>query len=338
MTRLHKAPTDWWKEERAARERGFSALAGIDEAGRGPLAGPVVAAAVILPFEQTLPGVRDSKAMTPEQREHAIDCIRTCADGIGIGIVDVESIDSMNILRASQEAMRLALANLSTRADVALIDGLPVQPFPIPQIALVKGDGRSASIAAASVVAKVTRDQIMVGYDSVYPEYGFSVHKGYATADHLERLRLHGPCPQHRRSFEPVARLCAQPIPGLELDVQRVIGARGECVAAAHLSGLGWQIMATRFHCRGGELDIVAQDGSTVVFVEVKARRSRQFGCPAEAVNKRKRARLLAAANTFLSERDLVDCECRFDVAEVVFGRDGLATVDLIRNAFLAGE
>ena len=332
------APIDWWREERAARSRGFEVIAGIDEAGRGPLAGPVVAACVILPFQADLPDVRDSKAMTPLQRDRAFALIQEQAHAVGIGIADVPTIDSINILRASHEAMRSAVESMSRSADVALIDGLPVNPFPLPQIAIVKGDARSASIAAASIIAKVTRDRMMESYDGEYPQYGFASHKGYSTPEHLAKLEEHGACPLHRRSFAPVANLYAQPCLPFDDGGRRQAGLSGEAIAVAHLSQLGWDVLATRYHCRGGELDIIAMDGETLVFGEVKTRRGKRFGDAAEAVGSRKRTRMLAAAEAYLSEIESEECSCRFDVVEVCIGRDGFASVNLIPAAFMAGE
>ncbi len=198
---------DWWQEERAGWEAGYQFIAGIDEAGRGPLAGPVVAACVTLPFGKAPAGLNDSKQLSPAQREDLYPQIIALARGWGVGIVDAETIDRLNILRATHLAMRMALDALppGLLPDLALIDGLPVRPFPIDQIALVKGDSRSASIAAASIVAKVTRDRLMRAYDLLYPVYGFAGHKGYCAPSPLAALAAHGPCPLHRRSFRPVA-------------------------------------------------------------------------------------------------------------------------------------
>jgi ribonuclease HII len=203
---------DWWHEERIAYAEGCRCIGGIDEAGRGALAGPVVAACVILPFECSLPGLNDSKKLTPAQRETVFAAIQKQARGIGVGMVDAERIDAINILRAAHEAMRLALDDLppGMQPDLALIDGLPVRPFPVAQVALVRGDGRSASIAAASIVAKVTRDRLMCDLDPLYPAYGFAGHKGYPAPNHLRALATSGPCPLHRRSFRPVAE-CPRP-------------------------------------------------------------------------------------------------------------------------------
>jgi ribonuclease HII len=198
---------DWWQEEREALEAGYRCVAGIDEAGRGPLAGPVVAACVVLPFGKRPAGLNDSKLLTPRQRENLFEAILDMARGCGLGVVSAPEIDRLNILRATHLAMRQALDALppGMQPDLVLIDGLPVRPFPLDQVALVKGDSRSASIAAASILAKVTRDRLMCEYDAVYPMYGFAGHKGYGSAAHLRALAEHGPCPQHRRSFRPVA-------------------------------------------------------------------------------------------------------------------------------------
>lgn len=202
------AETDWWLEERIAWAEGYRCVAGIDEAGRGAMAGPVVAACVVLPYEQAPPGINDSKALTPAQRERLYDEIVRAARGVGIGIVASEEIDRINILRATHAAMRLALENLpgGLRPDIVLIDGLPVRPFPVSQVALVRGDARSISIAAASIIAKVTRDRLMRDYDAQYPGYGFALHKGYCVPTHLRTLETLGPSPLHRRSFRPVGQ------------------------------------------------------------------------------------------------------------------------------------
>ena len=189
-----------------AREAGHRLIAGLDEVGRGPLAGPVVAACVVLPVGFSLAGINDSKKLTERQRERAEVRIRAEAVAIGLGVVEPETIDRINILQASRQAMREAFLLLDPSPDCALIDGLPVPAFPCPhQQAIVGGDGLCASIAAASIVAKVARDRMMRAYDAVYPEYGFAGHKGYGSVKHLEALRVYGPCPIHRHSFSPVA-------------------------------------------------------------------------------------------------------------------------------------
>ena len=193
------------RHERQLRTRGCVRIAGIDESGRGPLAGPVVAAAVILPERFRHPVLNDSKKLTAPQRECLFAELTAHAEiHWALAVVEHDEIDRLNILRATHEAMRRAVAALAAVPDHVLIDGLPVRPFPVPQTALVGGDGLSFSIAAASVIAKVTRDRIMVQMDARHPGYEFAQHKGYGTALHLARLRAHGPCPIHRRSFLPV--------------------------------------------------------------------------------------------------------------------------------------
>jgi ribonuclease HII len=185
-------------------KRGFRLLAGIDEAGRGPLAGPVVAAAVILPPGLDLPGVRDSKQLTPGQRESHYETILSRAVAVGVGCVDAPIIDSINILQATFQAMMQAVRNLDPVPDFLLIDGSCRLPVDIPQEAIPKGDQLCLSISAASIVAKVHRDRLMVAYHCEYPEYGFDRHKGYGTAEHLSALRRLGPCCIHRMSFKGV--------------------------------------------------------------------------------------------------------------------------------------
>ena len=329
---------DRWIEERAARERGYSIVAGVDEAGRGPLAGPVVAGAVILPSGVDIVGVRDSKTLTAAQRDRAYDRIAEVAIAVGIGAAQVDEIDSLNILRASHVAMRRAVAALPVAPDVALIDGLPVPGFPIPHIAVVKGDARSVSIAAASIIAKVSRDRMMVDLDAQYPAYGFADHKGYPTPTHLALLAEHGPCPEHRRSFAPVQRAGDQGTLSLGMPAQHETGHSGETAVETHLRRLGWEVLTTSYRCRGGELDVVARDGDTIAFVEVKTRTGAGYGGPAEAVDARKRARLLVAAEAYLAETGLADAPCRFDVAEVRRARNGSCAISLLRGAFIAGE
>jgi ribonuclease HII len=208
---LTSLAADLWQHENAARQAGFVRIAGIDEVGRGPLAGPVLAACVVLPPGFSLSGINDSKKLTERQRERAEVRIRAEALCIGIGSVEPETIDQINILQATHEAMRLAYSQIDPLPDFVLIDGLPVRGFPCAhQQALVQGDSRSVSIAAASIVAKVARDRLMRAYDLVYPEYGFASHKGYGSATHLAALTEFGPCPLHRRSFSPVAACVRQ--------------------------------------------------------------------------------------------------------------------------------
>ncbi|MEW5746715.1 MAG: ribonuclease HII [Nitrospirota bacterium] len=201
-------PMDPFVYDETVRESGgFEVIAGIDEAGRGPLAGPVVAAAVVLPRHCRIPGVRDSKKIPEREREHLFWEILETALDFGIGIGGVEEIDRLNILEATRHAMRAAVSDLSCRYDLVLIDAVRIPPPPAPQMPIVKGDAKSASIAAASIIAKVVRDKIMLKYHALYPHYGFDRHKGYGTRAHLESLEKYGPSPLHRKSFERVRSL-----------------------------------------------------------------------------------------------------------------------------------
>jgi ribonuclease HII len=190
-----------YRFESAAWRRGITRLAGVDEAGRGPLAGPVVAAAVVLPPGERITGVDDSKRLLPEERERLFDAIRGRAIGVAVAVVDHVTIDRINILQATRLAMGQALAALDVEPELVLTDFVAVPGLRCPQRNLVEGDRRSASVAAASIIAKVTRDRIMEEADREYPVYGFRRHKGYATPEHRMALEQHGPCALHRRTF-----------------------------------------------------------------------------------------------------------------------------------------
>ena len=196
----------------ALLSQGYSFIAGLDEAGRGCLAGPVVAAAVILPLDDTacatyLSGVRDSKQLTALARESLYDVIMQYALAVGVGMGSVELIDERNILQATKFAMRSAIEQLSIPPHALLLDALLLHDVPLPQRSIIKGDARCLSIAAASIIAKVTRDRLMLQLDQQYPAYGFAQHKGYGTEAHLAALRTHGASPIHRQSFAPVREL-----------------------------------------------------------------------------------------------------------------------------------
>lgn len=196
---------DLWAYERACREEGPRVICGVDEAGRGPLAGPVCAAAVILPpeldVEQTLPGLNDSKKLSDQKRRELFEKIRNCAVAYGIAYASQEEIDEINILQATFLAMGRAVDSLGLKPDVALVDGNRAPELGIPVQTIVKGDSLSASIAAASILAKVSRDDLMLRMAEEYPRYGFEVHKGYGTKRHYAALSQFGPCPIHRRTF-----------------------------------------------------------------------------------------------------------------------------------------
>jgi ribonuclease HII len=211
-TRMAATFSDRFEFERTLWERNLTRVAGVDEAGRGPLAGPVVAAAAILPArwaESGLPseldGLNDSKQLSFAQREKFFAFLTACNEvKFAVAQIDSLQIDEINILRATHQAMNAALAELNPQPQHALVDGRPVKTMRVPQTAIIKGDARSYSIAAASVLAKVARDRLMLEFDRQWPAYGFAEHKGYGTAQHLAALAAHGPCPIHRRSFAPL--------------------------------------------------------------------------------------------------------------------------------------
>ncbi len=187
--------------EQKARARGICQIAGIDEAGRGPLAGPVVAAAVILDPQRPVYGVDDSKKLSAKRRAVLKAEIEEKAVAIGVGVVDVETIDRINILEATKLAMQKAVQALAVTPELLLIDAVKLKEVSIAQEAIIKGDAQSISIAAASIIAKETRDEMLRAYDTLYPEYGFAAHKGYGTQQHRDAIRQFGPLPVHRRSF-----------------------------------------------------------------------------------------------------------------------------------------
>lgn len=209
-----------WTFEAEAHANGFLRVAGVDEAGRGPLAGPLVAAAVIL--AEPVPGVDDSKRLTPQRRETLYETLRAGPHAIGVAIVAPETIDRIGIQQANYMAMAQAAQALETSPDFLLVDGFAIPGTIWPHKRIVKGDQRSLSIAAASIVAKVTRDRIMMELDMRYPVYGFARHKGYGTREHLEALGAFGPCPAHRRSFAPLNNAAATAaLAGMGDEVQR---------------------------------------------------------------------------------------------------------------------
>jgi ribonuclease HII len=214
--------TDLGVFEKRLRTKGYRTVAGVDEAGRGPLAGPVVSAAVVLPGDFAAGEINDSKQLTPRTRERLFHRIYAGAHTVGIGIIDAHEIDRINILQASRLSMAIAVANLTPRPDFLLIDGKFDIPVDLPQQPLIKGDSRSISIAAASIVAKVSRDRLMQRYHFDYPQFGFDRHKGYPTKAHKAAIAANGPCLIHRRTFKSVGEYCGR---RSEPDNQREIPA-----------------------------------------------------------------------------------------------------------------
>jgi len=208
LKRLAEKLPDLSRIEDSLREKGINYIAGVDEAGRGPLAGPVVAAAVILPVDFKLDGINDSKKLSCKKREELFEKIAVSDAIVTVGIIDNETIDKLNILRASLTAMQKAVLSLKPRPEFVVVDGsFTVPNLSIPQMAVVGGDALCQSVMAASIVAKVTRDRIMDKYEELYPKFSFSCHRGYSTPKHLEELKLNGPTEIHRKSFRPVVEL-----------------------------------------------------------------------------------------------------------------------------------
>lgn len=198
---------DIYDHDSSLREEGFRLVAGVDEAGRGPVAGPVVAAAVIMPDGLRIRGLRDSKKVPEKERETLFWEVLSLASDIGVGIVGQEEIDRLNILNATRLAMHSAISDLRLTPDLVVIDAVTLPSLALKQISFFKAESRSASVAAASIIAKYVRDTIMLRYHESYPVYNFKRNKGYCTAEHMEMIRLHGPCPIHRRSFRQVMTL-----------------------------------------------------------------------------------------------------------------------------------
>ncbi|MFC1500622.1 ribonuclease HII [Candidatus Zixiibacteriota bacterium] len=310
--------------ERRILEKGFSRIAGVDEAGRGPLAGPVYAAAVILPTEFVHHKLDDSKRMTPQTRQIAYREITAAAIAFGTGIATVEEIERHNILGAVHLAVERALAALDPPADFALVDGLPLTSCPVPHLAIVKGDSRSRAIAAASVIAKVERDAWMVGLDSEFPGYGFASNKGYGTKEHMEAIKRLGPTTVHRKSFlHSGEQLDLMPQDGRESSWEW--GKRAEEMVAREYQEHGYLVEFRRWRGGGGEIDLVCRRGDELVIVEIKASRSTLAGSPLGWLDSGQRRRMRSATTELLRqlEGDSQPAHVRFDLAAVVDDGNG---------------
>ena len=299
---------------------GYVAVAGLDEVGRGTLAGPVAAGAVILPKKprrKVFNLVRDSKQMSAPQRDEAYALITKAARSCAVGWADASEIDRYGIVPSVRLAMRRALGRLDERAQHLLIDALALPSTNLPQTSIVRGDSKSLSIAAASVIAKVERDRFMIDLAESYPGYGFESHKGYGTQQHLEAIRELGPSPAHRMTFRPVAYAKVQ--------VQRVhpsvSGEWAESFVVRDLIDRGIEIVSRNYRTRFGEVDLIARDETTLAFIEVRARRSTSFGSPAETISRAKARRITAACHEYLQWHSLTDADWRIDVAEVQLDR-----------------
>ena len=314
--------------ERGCWDAGYELVAGIDEVGRGPLAGPVVAAAVILPKGCKIEGVNDSKKLSAKKREELYDIILEKAVSYGIGVVSNERIDEINILQATYEAMRDALSQLSPRADYILADAVTIPMVSTPQKGIIKGDAKSMSIGAASIVAKVYRDRMMEAFDEVYPGYGFAANKGYGSAEHIEGIKKLGITPIHRKTF--VKNFLPQ-----DGETTTDKGHRGEAIAAKQMEKMGYEILERNFHALKGEIDIIAKKDTYIVFTEVKYRKNEEMGTPAEAVNHWKQQHIIRAAKAYIAQNCLeqLGYDFRFDVAEVL-NNDGKVYFRYTEDAF----
>ncbi len=341
--RTSSPPT--FDEEAALHRIGYRLVAGVDEAGRGPLAGPVVAGAVVIPHDLRAPWlsrVRDSKQLSARARAAVFAAVRESGVDWASGAVSNEDVDRLGIAAATREAMLKAVGRLRSRPDFVLVDGLPVDQDGLPFKALVGGDRRCLSIAAASIVAKVTRDAIMLEEHARHPAYGFDANKGYPTRAHLEQLRHLGPCPIHRRSFAPVQAAMAQAADVVDAGpaggsrIRR--GAMGERAARGYLERDGLAVLDANYRCPFGEVDIVALDGDTVVFVEVRTRSGRSFGSPEESITAGKARRLIATAQSYLQSRDGLPQHWRIDLVAVdVDSRGRIARIERTENAVTGG-
>ena len=253
--------------EAVRRAGGHGYICGIDEAGRGPLAGPVAAAAVILPEDLLLPYLNDSKKVTEKRRGVLFEEIKEKALAWSVVMVPPERIDEINILQATYEAMRTAVGQLAIRPDVLVNDAVTIPGLDILQVPVIKGDAKCISVAAASILAKVTRDTYMKEMDSKYPVYGFAGHKGYGTKSHCEAIAEYGPCPIHRSRF---------------------------------LQSKGVVILEKNFRDRDGEIDLIGEEDGVLLFIEVKYRSSSRFGDPGEAVTPAKQRSICRTALYYL--------------------------------------
>ena len=305
-------------------------IAGIDEAGRGPLAGPVVSASVILPQDVELPEVTDSKKVSEKKRERLYDEIYNTALSIGVGISHEEEIDENNILQATYQAMRQSIGNLSVHPDILLVDGNKADIKHYEQENIIDGDQKSLSIAAASIIAKVTRDRMMRQYDIIFSEYGFAKHKGYGTKQHLEAIQNNKATPIHRKSFNPVS----QYLPSFAYYKRnRLIEKLGEQLVACKMVRSGYEILET--NCNVPEvvgIDIISRHQNKLVFSEVKTMTSgNEWGEFPSQRDKKKSDRIMNAVQHYMDSNEL-DCDFRFDIGEVMLGK-GKPKIKILKEA-----
>lgn len=303
-----------------------SVLCGVDEAGRGPLAGDVYAAAAVLPEGIQIEGLNDSKKLTEKKRELLYEQIVSCALDYCVATATAEEIDQCNILNATFLAMKRAVEGLKQKPELVLVDGNRLPSLGLPAQCLVKGDGISASVAAASILAKVSRDHYMKRMAEKYPEYQFEKHKGYGTKLHYELLDRYGPCEIHRKSFLKKLQDTSKPNGHL-------VGIAGEKAACIYLEKHGYEIVARNYRSTYGEIDIIARNEEILAFVEVKTRAPHSLIAPAAAVNQAKQGKIVKTALSYLSEFGMA-LQPRFDVAEILLRQNSKPLIHYIENAF----
>lgn len=315
--------------EQELHKEGYVSVAGVDEAGRGPLAGPVVAAAVILKDEIS-DGLKDSKELSPKQREKLYTALMESDAIIGTGSVDQFEIDRINILQATVVAMKQAIENLCDQPDYLLIDGKYLPKFQYPATAIISGDSRCVSIAAASIIAKVTRDRMMIHLDCYFPGYGLAQHKGYGTKQHREAIVKFGPTPLHRLSFGGVK----EHVPDFRRQ-RKSLGKWGEDYTCYRLWERGVKVLSRNYHAGAqAEIDIVAFHDNTLHFIEVKTGSAKDFSSPEEWVDRRKQQKIYVAAEHFLFKNDKYqEYPSQFDIAAVEWN-SGKTRVTYYEHAF----
>ena len=281
----------------------YGSVAGLDEAGRGPLAGPLVAAAVVLPDDFDHPLLNDSKKLTDGRRRELLPVIKDSALAFSTGVVTSSEIDEHRMGWAVRASFKRAIEHLADKADLFLVDGNSVPDLGYPCLFIVKGDSKSLSIAAASIIAKVTRDDMLIKAGVEYPEYGFEKHKGYGTADHVAALKKHGPTPIHRMSFEPLRSLYSPGQLTLFPMEKRKPGKAAESGVCRYLQRTGYDILERNWNCSSGEVDIIASKEGTVFFIEVKSTFSRREDLALGKMNPGKIRRVRDAALVWMAEK-----------------------------------
>ena len=294
-------------------------IAGIDEAGRGPLAGPVVSSAVILPQDVELPEVTDSKKISEKKRERLYDEIYDAATAVGVGVVHEEDIDNNNVLEATYQAMRLAIGKLSIQPDILLVDGNKADIKHYKQESIIDGDQKSLSIAAASIIAKVTRDRIMRQYDIVFPVYGFAKHKGYGTKQHMNAIMTKKASPIHRKSFNPVPHH----LPSFAYYKRNhLLEKLGEQLVACKMIRSGHEIMETNYNIpQVGEIDIISREEDMIVFTEVKTHTAGDGWSKSNfQIDEKKSDRIMNAMQYYMDDKDL-SLDFKFKIGEVLLNK-----------------